>query len=72
MKIIFALFLALLTAACAVSTAQPLAGLDPADPEVAVPPVRAASTLGSYISQRPVDPAPWRERNERVAPKTNP
>ena len=72
MKIVFALFLALLTAACAASNAQPLAGLNPADPEVPVLPVRAANTLGSYISQRPVDPAPWRERNERVAPKTNP
>jgi hypothetical protein len=25
--------------------------------------------LGGYVSQRPVEPAPWRERNERVAPQ---
>ena len=72
MKIVFAMLIALLTAACAASSARPIAGLDPADPESPVPPVRAGNTLGTYVSQRPVDPAPWRERNERVAPKAKP
>jgi hypothetical protein len=69
MKFVFAALIALLTAACTTLPAQPLAGLDPADPESPVPPARTGNALGTYVSQRPVGPAPWREQNERVAPK---
>jgi curli biogenesis system outer membrane secretion channel CsgG len=72
MNIVLAALFALLTAACAASTAGPVAGLDAADPEAPVPPVRATSTLGTYISQRPVDPAPWRQQNQNVTPKAKP
>jgi hypothetical protein len=29
---------------------------------------KLASNIGSYKSQRPVSPGPWREQNEQVAP----
>lgn len=69
MKFVFVALCALLTAACTTLPARPIAGLDPADPEAPVAPVRAGNALGTYVSQRPVGPAPWREQNERVAPK---
>jgi hypothetical protein len=72
MNIIFAALFAFLTAACAASTAGPVAGLDAADPETPVPPVRTANALGGYVSQRPVDPAPWRQQNQNVTPKAKP
>jgi hypothetical protein len=72
MNIIFAALFALLTAACAVSTAGPVTGLNAADPDAPVPPVRTASALGTYVSQRPVDPKPWRQQNQNVAPKAQP
>ncbi len=37
-----------------------------------VPPSAYRSTLGSYTSQRPVEPTPWREQNERIAPSPKP
>lgn len=68
MNAIISLVLVLLAAACT-KPPLPLAGIDPADPGAPTPPVRYQSTLGFYEGARPVDPAPWRERNERVAPK---
>ena len=49
--------------------APPYGGPDPADPEARVPAVRYRSAVGPYERLRPVEPAPWREQNERVAPK---
>lgn len=66
MKII-ALAVALLVAACKPAS-LPVAGSDPADPSVPVPPARYQAALGAYVSQRPVAPASWREQNEQVAP----
>ena len=59
--------IALLAAACRPVSAP--AGADPADPSVSVPPARYQSTLGGYVRQRPVEPAPWLEQNKRVAPQ---
>lgn len=67
-KAAFLFLLALLDAGCASVPPRPLAGADPADPAARVPAVRYRSTIGPYTSQRPVDPAPWGEQNERVAP----
>src|SRR5262245_50725343 len=53
---------------CSGAPPAPLAAADPSDPRARVPPVRYRSTIGSYRSQRPVEPAPWGEQNERVAP----
>lgn len=60
--------LAALNAGCANVPPRPAVGTDPADPAARVPAVRYRSTIGPYASQRPVDPAPWGEQNERVAP----
>ena len=60
--------LCLPAAACFGAPERPLAGPDPSDPRTRVPPASYRSTLGGYISQRPVEPAPWREQNQRVAP----
>ncbi|MFZ5690274.1 MAG: hypothetical protein ACOY5F_03370 [Pseudomonadota bacterium] len=60
--------LVLLLAACK-PYSYPIAGPDPADPSVRVAPVRYQYALGSYLSQRPVSPANWREQNQRVTPQ---
>ncbi|NWG25260.1 MAG: hypothetical protein HXY30_12760 [Pseudorhodoplanes sp.] len=60
--------LALLLAACKPLTSLD-PGADPAEPDARVAPVAYRSTLGSYVSQRPVDPADWRQQNERIAPQ---
>jgi hypothetical protein len=59
---------ALLTQGCAPIPPRPFVGAEASDPDTRVPPVAYRPALGSYSSQRPVEPAPWRERNERVAP----
>jgi hypothetical protein len=46
----------------------PSAGPDPSDPAAPAAPVVYRSTLSGYKSQRPVEPRPWGEQNERVAP----
>jgi hypothetical protein len=58
-----------LLAGCADAPRTPVAGgPDPADPAARVPGVDYRSTVGTYKSQRPVEPAPWGEQNERVTP----
>jgi hypothetical protein len=57
-----------LLTACADAPRTPVAGPDPADPGARSPRVDYRSTVGSYKSQRPVDPAPWGAQTERVAP----
>ena len=60
--------LAVLLAACTDAPRSPVAGADPADPGARAPRVDYRSTIGSYKSQRPVSPGPWREQNEQVTP----
>jgi hypothetical protein len=59
---------ALLTHGCAPIPPRPFDGAEASDPDIRVPPAGYRSVLGNYSSQRPVEPAPWRERNDRVAP----
>jgi len=54
---------------CMPATTASLAGADPADPNVRVAPVGYRSTTAPYTSLRPAAPAPWRERNDSVAPQ---
>jgi hypothetical protein len=61
--------LSVFAAACAVVPPVPYAGPDPADAAAPVPAVGYRSTIGAYQSQRPVEPASWREQNERIAPR---
>ncbi|TYO68224.1 hypothetical protein FXV83_01880 [Bradyrhizobium hipponense] len=49
--------------------AVPLASADPANPAARVAPVGYRSTIAPYTSLRPATPAPWRERNDSVAPQ---
>jgi hypothetical protein len=60
-----------LLSACGPATV-PLAGPDPADPTTKVAAVGYRSTIAPYASLRPSTPAPWRERNDRVAPRPAP
>ena len=60
--------LCLLMAACAAAPDRLLAGADPSDPAARVPPAGYRPVLSGYARQRPVEPAPWRQQNERVAP----
>ena len=57
----------LVAAGCTPATTR-LAGADPADPAARVAGVGYRSTIAPYTSARPSTPAPWRERNESVAP----
>jgi len=60
--------LCLLTAACAAAPERLNAGADPSDPAARAPAASYRPVLSGYVSQRPVEPAPWRQQNERVAP----
>jgi hypothetical protein len=60
--------LVLLLAGCTDAPRSPAAGPDPSDPGARAPRVDYRSTIGPYKSQRPVNPAPWTEQNERVTP----
>ena len=61
--------LTLVMQACSASTASPWRGSDPSDASVRVAPAGYRSAMGAYVSQRPVEPRPWLEQNERVAPQ---
>ena len=50
----------------------PAAVLAAADPSTPVPAARYSSVTAPYTRQRPVEPLPWRERNEGVAPQARP
>jgi hypothetical protein len=67
-----AISIILLGQSCSPPPPSPFTGSDPSDPRT---PVRATvyrSTVGPYTSQRPVEPVPWREQNERVTPPPKP
>jgi hypothetical protein len=49
-----------------------LAGPDPSDPLAPVRPAAYRSVVGPYASQRPVEPSPWRDQNDRIAPAQKP
>ena len=57
---------------CVDRTPQPFRGPDASDPAIRVPAAAYRSAVGGYTSQRPVEPAPWRERNDGVAPIPKP
>ncbi|PPQ14254.1 hypothetical protein CV770_37980 [Bradyrhizobium sp. AC87j1] len=60
--------IALALSGCMPATTQ-VAGADPADPSAKVAPVGYRSTIAPYTSLRPAAPAPWRDRNDAVAPR---
>lgn len=50
----------------------PQASADPSDAAARVPTASYRSVTRGYDSRRPVEPAPWRERNDSVAPEQKP
>ena len=68
-SLLLLLLLAPLTHGCSGAPPALLTAADPSDPGARAPRVGYRSTIGSYKSQRPVEPAPWGEQNERVAPR---
>jgi hypothetical protein len=66
------LALGLLAVACAPAPQPLAAGPDPSDPSAHAGAVGYRSTIAPYTSQRPVEPAPWREQNERLTPAPKP
>ena len=63
---------ALFTAGCTSAPPTPVAGADPSDPSAARPPVAYRTVTRPYASQRPAEPTPWSEQNERVTPQEKP
>jgi hypothetical protein len=60
--------LCLTVGGCLPAAERPFSGPDPSDPSVRVQALGYRPVLGGYVSLRPVEPASWRERNDRVAP----
>jgi hypothetical protein len=63
---------ALTTLGCSAPPASPVVGRDPSNPSSRTPAVGYRSTTAPYSSQRPVEPGPWREQNERAMPPAKP
>jgi len=58
-----------IAAAGCTPAATRVAGADPANPAARVAGVGYRSTIAPYTVLRPSTPAPWRERNDSVAPQ---
>lgn len=66
-------FALLLLASCSGTPLRtPVVGTDPSDPRTRVPPAAYRSVTRGYSSQRPVEPRPWLEQNDHVAPAPQP
>lgn len=63
-----AVLVAIFLSGCAGNERSLVAGPDPSDPAIPVQAVRYSSSTASYVTQRPVAPAPWGRANERTAP----
>lgn len=66
------LILGLLMQACSNAPQPPLSGADPSSPDARVPAVAYHAVTGGYTTGRPVEPLPWRQQNERIAPVPKP
>jgi hypothetical protein len=66
------LALAAVATSCAGPPPAPFAGPDPSDPSARAKAVGYRSTIAPYEPQRPVEPAPWRQQNDQVAPAPKP
>lgn len=53
---------------CSAAPPSTFAGSDPADPSARAPAATYRPVTGDYRSARPVDPRPWGEQNQGVAP----
>ena len=66
------LALPLMLSACVQTPPAVLAGPDPSNPRAQVRPVTYRSTVAGYTSWRPVEPRPWTQQNQRLAPAESP
>ena len=66
------LLAAMLLPGCASAPPAPVTGAHPAHPQAKARPTAYQPVIGPYASQRPRDPADWREQNERIAPQEKP
>ena len=65
--------MAVATSACSAPVPlPPLGAVHPADAEAPAPRASYRSVIGAYRGARPVDPKPWAERNQDVAPVKKP
>lgn len=64
----YVVVLCLLTATCSPPPGRLAATADPSDAVTRVPMTVYRPVLNGFVSQRPVEPGPWREQNERVTP----
>jgi hypothetical protein len=58
-----------LASACSTDPPGPFVSRDPSDPRVRVPATTYRSTVAPYESLRPVEPAPWLQQNQQIAPQ---
>lgn len=68
MKNSFVVALAAIASACAAEPPVP-AAIAVANPSTAVQPVRYQSVTSGTVDYQPVQPRPWGEMNEQVAPE---
>jgi hypothetical protein len=66
------LVLAALAHGCTAQPPLPVAGRDPANPAARTKATAYRSDIAPYESRRPVDPKPWQEQNQQVAPPREP
>jgi hypothetical protein len=71
-RLFLAAGLALVAAACAPAPPPPLAGPDPADPNVPVPPAAYRSPIPASAPRRPVEPSAWQGGGDGAAPAAKP
>jgi hypothetical protein len=64
--------LGLLLQACSNAPQPPISGADPSSPDARVPAIAYHAVTDGYTTGRPVEPLPWREQNERIAPVPKP
>jgi len=64
--------LVVLTQGCASTPPLPLAGPDPANPAARAKATAYRSNIAPYESRRPVEPKPWTEQNQQIAPTPQP
>jgi hypothetical protein len=67
-RLLLAAGLALVATACTPAPPPPLAGPDPADPNVPVPPRAYRSPIPAAAPRRPVEPSAWQGEGDRNAP----
>lgn len=71
--VLFALCLiAMFAQGCARRPSAALAGNDPSDPTARVPAASYRPVIDPHQTSRPVDPAPWRGRNDATGPASKP